>query len=121
MSDPICTMSCSNATGWDYDRRRTMCKCDGVWHDEGTDCKYRVKDDLVNHPSHYTAGKVECIDAIESAVTGLDGVEAVLTGQAIKYMWRWSKKNGVQDLEKAEWYLKRLIGLERTKQTQSGR
>lgn len=63
----------------------------------------------VEHPVYYTAGAVECIDAIESAVTGLGGVEAVLTAQVIKYLWRWKKKNGVEDLEKARWYLDRLI------------
>ena len=64
--------------------------------------------DNVNHPSHYTAGKVECIDAIEAAVEGLAGEEAVLTGQVIKYIWRWKKKNGLEDLKKAGWYLSRL-------------
>jgi hypothetical protein len=67
--------------------------------------------DNVNRPSHYTAGKVECIDAMEAAVTGLEGMEAVLTAQILKYIWRWRKKNGVEDLRKAEWYLKRLIAM----------
>ena len=65
--------------------------------------------DNVNHPDHYTQGKVECIDAIESATTGLVGIEAVLTGQVMKYMWRWKRKNGVEDLQKAQFYLNRLI------------
>lgn len=65
--------------------------------------------DNVNNPSHYTAGKVECIDAMEAAVTGLEGMEAVLTAQVLKYIWRWKKKNGLEDLRKAEWYLTRLI------------
>ena len=65
--------------------------------------------DSVNNPSHYTAGKVECIDATESAVEGLVGMEAVHTAQVLKYIWRWKKKNGAEDLRKAEWYLKRLI------------
>ena len=72
----------------------------------------RSESDFVNvveHPPHYCAGGVECIDAIESAVTGLSGAEAVLTAQVIKYLWRWKKKNGVEDLEKARWYLDRLI------------
>jgi hypothetical protein len=70
-----------------------------------------MANDNVNRPSHYTAGKIECIDAMESAVTGLEGMEAVLTAQIIKYIWRWKKKNGVEDLRKAEWYLKRLIAI----------
>jgi len=41
--------------------------------------------DKVNHPSHYTTGKVERIDAIESATVNLTGIEAVCTGNAIKF------------------------------------
>jgi hypothetical protein len=69
-----------------------------------------VEHDPVNHPAHYTAGGIECIDAIEAATTGLTGGQAYATGAAIKYLWRWSRKNGVEDLEKAAWYVKRLIG-----------
>ena len=65
--------------------------------------------DLVNHPPHYTAGKVECIDGIEAATEGLTGLEAYCTGNAIKYLWRWKKKGGKQDLEKARWYIDRLL------------
>ena len=65
--------------------------------------------DTVNHPGHYNQGKVECIDAIEAATTGLEGIEAVCTGNAIKYLWRWKQKNGVEDLRKAEWYINRLL------------
>ena len=68
------------------------------------------KSDPVNHPPHYTAGAVECIDAIAAATTGLHGVEAVCTGAAIKYLWRWKLKGGAQDLEKARWYINKLLG-----------
>lgn len=68
-----------------------------------------INNDTVNHPAHYTKGKVECIDAIESAVTGLKGMEAVLTGNIIKYVWRWKHKNSAEDLRKAKFYLTRLI------------
>lgn len=70
-----------------------------------------VTPDQVNHPAHYNAGKVECIDAIEAATEGLQGIEAFCTGAAIKYLWRWSRKGGLEDLRKAEWYLRRLIGI----------
>lgn len=65
--------------------------------------------DLVNNPPHYTAGKVECIDALEAATQGLEGIEAVCTANAIKYLWRWKRKNGAEDLKKARWYIDRLI------------
>ena len=67
-----------------------------------------VKDN-VNHPSHYTQGAIECIDAIKEATKGLLGIEAVCTANIIKYVWRWKFKNGVEDLRKARWYLDRLI------------
>jgi len=66
--------------------------------------------DMVNHPPHYTRGKVETIDGLESAVEGLQGKEAGLTWQVIRYMWRWKfKDKPLEDLKKAEFYLKRLI------------
>ena len=63
----------------------------------------------VNHPSHYTQGDIECIDAIKAATVGKSGIEAVYVSQVIKYVWRYEEKNGVEDIRKAEWYLKRLI------------
>ena len=68
-----------------------------------------MENNAVNHPAHYTAGKIECIDALEAATAGLCGIEAVCTANAIKYLWRWKLKNGTQDLEKAKWYIDRLI------------
>lgn len=65
--------------------------------------------DMVNRPKHYTSGKVECIDALEAATSELTGIEAVCTANAIKYLWRWKQKNGVEDLKKAQWYINRLI------------
>lgn len=66
------------------------------------------KHDPVNHPKHYTQGGIECIDALKAATTGLEGVEAFCTANAIKYLWRWKQKNGAQDLDKAIWYINRL-------------
>lgn len=65
--------------------------------------------DSVNKPAHYNQGGIECIDAIKAAVIGLEGIEAVCTANAIKYLWRWKYKNGKEDLEKAIWYINRLI------------
>jgi hypothetical protein len=66
--------------------------------------------DLVNHPSHYTQGDIECIDAIKAATIGLNGFEGYCIGNAIKYEWRWKHKGGTDDLKKAIWYLEKLIG-----------
>jgi hypothetical protein len=64
---------------------------------------------IIDHPAHYTAGGIECIDAIAAATVGLGGIEAFCTANAIKYLWRWKRKNGVEDLQKAKWYINRLI------------
>lgn len=65
---------------------------------------------MVDHPDHYqsTAG-LEVIDAIEAFTHDLYGIEAFDTGNVIKYICRWKKKNGIQDLKKAMWYLQHLI------------
>ena len=65
--------------------------------------------DMVNSPSHYVQGDIECIDAIAEVVKHLDGMEAMCTGNAIKYLWRWKHKNGSEDLKKAVWYIQRMI------------
>lgn len=65
--------------------------------------------DNVNHPSHYTQGCVECIDAITAATVNKTGIEAVCTANVIKYLWRYEAKNGLEDVKKAQWYLNRLI------------
>lgn len=53
--------------------------------------------DNVNHPSHYEAGPFECIE--------LTRLYPFAGGNAIKYVFRHRAKNGVEDLEKALWYL----------------
>lgn len=63
----------------------------------------------VNQPPHYTQGKVECIDAIESATVGKSGIEAVCVGNVIKYLWRYEQKGGKESVEKAKWYLEKLL------------
>lgn len=65
--------------------------------------------DEINHPTHYTQGEVECIDAIKAAVKGLNGIEAVCVANAMKYLWRWKRKNGRKDIEKARWYIDKLL------------
>jgi hypothetical protein len=63
----------------------------------------------IDHPSHYNQGGVECIDAIKAATVGLNGFEGFCAGNALKYLWRWKHKNGVECLKKCQWYLDRLI------------
>jgi hypothetical protein len=64
----------------------------------------------VNHPSHYQSeAGLEAIDVIDAFTADLNGVEAFDTGNVIKYICRWKQKNGLEDLEKAKWYLQHLI------------
>jgi len=62
-----------------------------------------AKHDPVNHPQHYTQhpSGVECITVVEHMTFNV--------GNAIKYLWRADKKNGVEDLRKAAWYVQREI------------
>tara|TARA_Y100000361_G_scaffold20788_1_gene16181 strand:- start:852 stop:1115 length:264 start_codon:yes stop_codon:yes gene_type:complete len=66
-----------------------------------------MKDDVVNNPKHYNQGLIECIDAIQAMLSPEEFV-GYLRGNSLKYRWRFRYKNGLEDLEKAEWYEKRL-------------
>ncbi|WP_130834318.1 DUF3310 domain-containing protein [[Erwinia] mediterraneensis] len=65
--------------------------------------------DAVNHPKHYTQGGIECIDAIAAATVNKQGIEAACVANIIKYLWRYEAKNGAEDVNKARWYIDRLI------------
>ena len=83
-----------------------------VWNEDEEQAKQEllltlVKDNI--NPNHYQQGGVECIDALEAATVNLKGIEAVCTANAIKYLWRWKEKNGKEDLNKAIWYINRLL------------
>lgn len=64
--------------------------------------------DKVNHPEHYTQGGIECIDAIQAALTP-EEFRGFCKGNAIKYLWREALKGGGEDLKKAKWYIDREI------------
>ena len=67
-----------------------------------------IEDDAVNNPPHYNKGGIECIDAIEAMLAHEEFV-GYLRGNSLKYRWRFRYKNGIQDLEKAEWYENKLM------------
>ena len=73
--------------------------------------KPKNEHDLVNHPSHYETGKFECIEVMEEAL-GRDVVKGFCIGNAFKYLYRAKRKNGLEDLKKAQWYLNRVISME---------
>ena len=64
--------------------------------------------DNVNSPPHYNNGGIECIDYIDQQLGENDIY--YLEGTIMKYLHRWKYKNKPkEDLEKARWYLDRLI------------
>lgn len=67
-----------------------------------------TKSDMVNHPSHYTTGGIECIKAIEASMSP-EGFQDYCKGNIIKYTWRYKFKNGLEDLKKARVYLNWMI------------
>ena len=71
----------------------------------------RPAEDPVNHPKHYTdTCSLECIDVMLIAF-GKDAVISFCMCNAFKYMWRFKNKNGQEDLQKADWYLKKAEDL----------
>jgi hypothetical protein len=85
--------------GWDRDKRREVALK-----------KVQSEQDLVQRPAHYTSGKIEVIDFIEDQ--GLDKNHRLAC--VVKYVARCDKKHTelskqIQDLRKAEWYLRREI------------
>ena len=77
--------------------------------------------DMINHPDQYQSENgLEVIDVIKEFTSGLEGIEATDTGNILKYICRWKKKNGVEDLKKAKWYLEHLIDyVESTESTET--
>ena len=69
------------------------------------------KEDVINHPKHYTQGEIECIDAIKYINNKLhmEGYEGYCLGNFIKYIWRCNFKNGWEDIDKSIFYLNELL------------
>ena len=69
----------------------------------------KTEDDPVNHPSHYTFGDIECLDAMEACMSE-EEFKGFLKGSCFKYLWRYSMKGTpLQDLEKCSFFLDKLI------------
>ncbi len=71
--------------------------------------------DQVNSPSHYGNGNIECIEYIKDFLTEEEYI-GYLRGNIAKYLHRWRYKNGLEDLKKAEVYLKWLIETKESKE-----
>lgn len=67
--------------------------------------------DNVNHPSHYETGKFNCIEVMLET-QGVEAVKNFCICNAFKYLYRHKRKNGLEDVKKAEWYIHKYIELE---------
>lgn len=66
--------------------------------------------DNVNHPSHYETGSFECIDVMLE-IQGKEAVKNFCLCNAFKYIYRHNNKNGLEDIQKAKWYIDKYIEL----------
>ena len=66
-------------------------------------------------PSHYTELQISPLEYIEA--NGVEFTWAI--SNVIKYVSRYRRKNGIEDLKKAQWYLAHQIELlEKQKKTE---
>ena len=72
--------------------------------------EYVPEPDMVNAPPHYCTGKFECIDVM-TEVFGKNSVKDFCLCNAFKYLYRNGRKNGLEDIKKAQWYLNKYIEL----------
>ncbi len=73
--------------------------------------KDESKTDNVNHPDHYNQGKYECIDEMIT-LFGIEAVKSFCKCNVFKYRYRAERKNGAEDIAKADWYMNKLMELE---------
>ena len=67
-------------------------------------------EDIVNHPNHYETGTIECFDVIVES-QGIIAAMDFCACNALKYIYRHRRKNGREDMEKAQWYISKWLTL----------
>ena len=107
-------MEYSDMPGFDSNIRsnRSGCNknCSACWSVE-IPAKPTVGVDNVNHPAHYELpGGIECFDVL-LATQGVEAVKSFCICNAMKYLFRRNRKNGDEDVKKAEWYIAKYIEL----------
>lgn len=70
-----------------------------------------IEPENVEHPSHYNQGKYECIDVMVETF-GVEATQHFCLLNAFKYVWRTKQKNGIEDINKAVFYLNKYVELE---------
>lgn len=87
----------------------------GMKKEENKSSNSDAKCNNVFHPNHYNTGKYECIEVMRE-VFGDEAVKLFCAMNAFKYLWRYNKKNGEEDVAKACNYLKIRSGLNKTEE-----
>lgn len=102
---------CRNCLYRNYDEEKTPCSNCNNFENYVSDVMVNpVQREEINHPDRYAGGKYECIDVMQD-VFGVEAVKHFCMLNAFKYIWRSEKKNGVEDVQKAVWYLNKCIEL----------
>jgi hypothetical protein len=109
---------CGCPPGHDYlnepewcDGRGSEDDCRRCWDREIPGTETCGATDNVNHPKHYETGKFECIDVMVET-QGVDAVKSFCLCNAFKYIYRTRRKNGLEDVKKAIWYLEKYVEME---------
>lgn len=111
---------CGNSSSDNYDRFiEAIDECDVYGPDAIEELPFTYTEvhmdsseiDSINHPGHYETGKLECIDVMLET-QGAEAVKNFCICNAFKYLYRHKRKNGIEDIKKADWYLKKYIELE---------
>lgn len=105
----LCNINDENLSSWDEDEE-TLEKAYRMLVRNGHITE-NDKDDVVNHPNHYNANAMECIDEMV-LVFGKQAVINFCKCNAWKYRYRSEHKNGSEDLKKADWYIAKIKELE---------
>ena len=105
MLEPVGIKNCDNCKYFDTYFDCGQCEDFDEW------AKTEEKENLTNHPKHYAQGKYEVIDIIMESVKDLPPKQAVCVGHIIRYIMQYHYKNGLQDVQECEFYIKKLISL----------
>jgi hypothetical protein len=117
MSSTNMCLNCENKLKQFNEQPCNDCIVSGGENNNFTPLKYvapsvneKPVNDNVNHPSHYATGKYECIDVMLE-IFGVEAVKTFCLLNAFKYNYRSGRKNGLEDIQKAKWYIDKYIEL----------
>ena len=94
-----------------FKRREKATTSGEVYTQDPSDKDWAEEPDNVNHPAHYALpGGIECFDVM-LAVFGVAAMQLYCVINAFKYLFRFRRKNGTEDVKKARWYIDKYIEL----------